>query len=132
MELQGVYHRSLNMSNLLVEPQPSGPAVVKVSDFTYSKNALLDSKPKTMIGDFAYTCPELLLGMRSDGNDTGRCVSRQGHACCAGFPSCMDTCLICPIRQHCPSSSRHGSCLVLVAKGLEQWTLAAVNEHLQL
>ncbi|KAK9804478.1 hypothetical protein WJX73_006910 [Symbiochloris irregularis] len=70
---QGVFHRALNMGNLLVEPQPSGPAVLKVSDFAYSKNALLDSRPKTMIGDLTYTCPELLLGLRvDDGNDTGR------------------------------------------------------------
>lgn len=71
--MQGVFHRALNMSNLLIEPQQTGPAVLKVSDFAYSKNALLDSRPKTMIGDFAYTCPELLLGLRTeDGQDTGR------------------------------------------------------------
>ena len=74
------------MNNLLVEPQPTGPALLKVSDFAYSKNALLDSRPKTMIGDFAYTCPELLLGLRTEeGQDTGRyvyqsCCTRNGGA----------------------------------------------------
>lgn len=74
--LQGVFHRALNMGNLLVEPQKSGPMVLKISDFAYSKNALLDSRPKTMIGELTFTCPELLLGLRTeDGQDTGRYTS---------------------------------------------------------
>ena len=95
--MQGVFHRALNMNNLLVEPQPSGPAVLKVSDFAYSKNALLDSRPKTMFGDLTYTCPELLMGIRQeDGTDTGRSgVGCPSQARCCFSDPCSFMSVLC-------------------------------------
>ena len=69
--VQSVYHRALSTACLVVSSK-KGPPVLKVSDFTYSKNALLDSKPNTAVGNFAYIPPELLLASRDDAEAAGK------------------------------------------------------------
>ena len=54
------------MENLLLDGQFSSPSL-KISDFAYSKNAVLDSQPKTNVGSPSYTPPELLLAVRNEG-----------------------------------------------------------------
>ena len=54
------------MENLLLDGQFSSP-YLKISDFAYSKNAVLDSQPKTNVGSPSYTPPELLLAQRGEG-----------------------------------------------------------------
>ena len=54
------------MENLLLDGQFSSPNL-KISDFAYSKNAVLDSQPKTNVGSPSYTPPELLLAVRNEG-----------------------------------------------------------------
>ena len=54
------------MENLLLDGRFFEP-VLKISDFSYSKNAVLDSQPKTNVGTPAYTPPELLLAVRNEG-----------------------------------------------------------------
>ncbi|KAK9790145.1 hypothetical protein WJX73_008499 [Symbiochloris irregularis] len=63
---QDIYHRDLRMENLLLDGSFFEP-VLKISDFSYSKNAVLDSQPKTNVGTPAYTPPELLLAVRNEG-----------------------------------------------------------------
>ena len=65
--LQGIYHRDLRMENLLLDGQYNSPNL-KISDFAYSKNAVLDSQPKTNVGSPSYTPPELLLAVRNEGS----------------------------------------------------------------
>lgn len=65
--LQDIYHRDLRMENLLLDGQFFEPTL-KISDFSYSKNAVLDSQPKTNVGVPAYTPPELLLAVRTEGS----------------------------------------------------------------
>ena len=64
---QGIYHRDLRMENLLLDGQYNSPTL-KISDFAYSKNAVLDSQPKTNVGSPSYTPPELLLAVRNEGS----------------------------------------------------------------
>ena len=64
---QGIYHRDLRMENLLLDGQYNSPNL-KISDFAYSKNAVLDSQPKTNVGSPSYTPPELLLAVRNEGS----------------------------------------------------------------
>ena len=66
LHAQGIYHRDLRMENLLLDGQFSSPHL-KISDFAYSKNAVLDSQPKTNVGSPSYTPPELLLAQRGEG-----------------------------------------------------------------
>lgn len=65
--MQGIYHRDLRMENLLLDGQYNNPNL-KISDFAYSKNAVLDSQPKTNVGSPSYTPPELLLAVRNEGS----------------------------------------------------------------
>ena len=69
--VQGVYHRALSTACLLVSDQGGHP-MLKVCDFTYSKNALLDSKPQTAVGNFAFTPPELLMATRDNEESAGK------------------------------------------------------------
>ena len=55
------------MENLLLDGQYNSPTL-KISDFAYSKNAVLDSQPKTNVGSPSYTPPELLLAVRNEGS----------------------------------------------------------------
>ena len=70
---QGVFHRALSSACLMIGSQQGHP-MLKVCDFTYSKNALLDSKPQTAVGNFSFTPPELLMAARDEDNTAGKCV----------------------------------------------------------
>jgi serine/threonine-protein kinase SRK2 len=62
---KGVAHRDLKLENTLLD----GGAVprLKICDFGYSKNAFIDSDPKSTVGTPAYIAPEVLERKPYDG-----------------------------------------------------------------
>ena len=62
---KGVAHRDLKLENALLD----GGAVprLKICDFGYSKNAFIDSDPKSTVGTPAYIAPEVLERKAYDG-----------------------------------------------------------------
>ena len=62
---KGVAHRDLKLENTLLD----GDAVprLKICDFGYSKNAFIDSDPKSTVGTPAYIAPEVLERKSYDG-----------------------------------------------------------------
>jgi serine/threonine-protein kinase SRK2 len=62
---KGVAHRDLKLENTLLD----GGAVprLKICDFGYSKNSLIDSDPKSTVGTPAYIAPEVLDRKAYDG-----------------------------------------------------------------
>lgn len=62
---KGVAHRDLKLENTLVHGE-SVPRL-KICDFGYSKNSLIDSDPKSTVGTPAYIAPEVLERRPYDG-----------------------------------------------------------------
>ncbi len=62
---KGVAHRDLKLENTLVHGE-SVPRL-KICDFGYSKNSLIDSDPKSTVGTPAYIAPEVLERKPYDG-----------------------------------------------------------------
>eukprot|EP00957_Ditylum_brightwellii_P007703 582135-Ditylum_brightwellii.AAC.1 len=60
-----ICHRDLKLENTLLT-NDAAPRV-KICDFGYSKNGLLDSQPKTTVGTPAYIAPEVLQKKKYDG-----------------------------------------------------------------
>ena len=59
--VQNVYHRALCTSCLMIgDSNGHGGLSLKVCDFAYSKNALLDSKPQTAVVSLLHTTGKLL------------------------------------------------------------------------
>ncbi|KAJ6709522.1 SERINE/THREONINE KINASE [Salix koriyanagi] len=63
--LQQICHRDLKLENTLLDG--STAPRVKICDFGYSKSAVLDSQPKSTVGNPAYIAPEVLLKKEYDG-----------------------------------------------------------------
>jgi len=57
---QGVCHRDLKLENILLDAPGDRPHV-KIADFGYSKNAVMQSAPNSTVGTPAYIAPEVLL-----------------------------------------------------------------------
>ncbi|DBA73594.1 TPA: Serine/threonine-protein kinase sapk9, variant 2 [Trebouxia sp. C0004] len=62
---KGVCHRDLKLENTLLDGRPAPR--LKICDFGYSKSALFDSQPKSMVGTPAYIAPEVLSRQQYDG-----------------------------------------------------------------
>ncbi|KAJ6685603.1 SERINE/THREONINE-PROTEIN KINASE SRK2E [Salix purpurea] len=64
-EDEQICHRDLKLENTLLDG--STAPRVKICDFGYSKSAVLDSQPKSTVGNPAYIAPEVLLKKEYDG-----------------------------------------------------------------
>lgn len=62
---KGVAHRDLKLENTLVHGERAPR--LKICDFGYSKNSLIDSDPKSTVGTPAYIAPEVLERKPYDG-----------------------------------------------------------------
>lgn len=64
----GIANRDIKLDNILL--QGDAPAVLKLCDFGYSKDAVIDSECKTACGTPEYMAPEVLRGGAYDGKAT--------------------------------------------------------------
>ncbi|PRW60419.1 serine threonine- kinase [Chlorella sorokiniana] len=63
---QGIHHRDVKLENLLLSRPASEGSVLKLCDFGFSRDAVAQAQPHTMVGTPAYVAPEVLACQQFD------------------------------------------------------------------
>lgn len=64
---QGIHHRDVKLENLLLsKPASEQGCLLKLCDFGFSKDAVAQAQPHTMVGTPAYVAPEVLASLQFD------------------------------------------------------------------